>query len=286
MRSSVLSWSNVAALRIVQKSIAPGRSPTTWRRQLPRSRSARQEAVRRRDARYFDTLRPTMSAAKKPKKPGRRANPGEPTVRVDPALKRAYDNLIALISKASAKEAEDFDTRWEAAARIVEHEPPLYVFGGYKSADDFYRKVMNEEPRNARRFMRVAKLASPRDEETYGVSKLDAALAYVEAKLGHPLEHPPLPVHLSRLRIGGLTLDEAREKALQSPAATKRGGRKNLTRGKQSKNAPLAERRPIWLIAGGAASDGRVYLGLWDWAWGGWISTDGYIIGGVDFTSW
>jgi hypothetical protein len=150
-----------------------------------------------------------MPVAKKPKKPGRRANPGEPTVRVDPALKRAYDNLVALISKASAKEAEDFDTRWEAAARIVDHEPPLYGFGGYKSADDFYRRFMNEEPRNARRFMRVAKLASPRDEETYGVSKLDAALAYVEAKLGHPLAHPPLPVQLSRLRIGGLTLDEA-----------------------------------------------------------------------------
>ena len=108
-----------------------------------------------------------------------------PTVPLSPLLKRAYQSLVAKISSASAKEAQDFDARWEAAAKIVDHDPPLYVFGGYASPDEFYRKVMNEEPRNARRYVRVAKLASPRDEETYGVSKLDAALGYVEAKLGH-----------------------------------------------------------------------------------------------------
>ena len=42
---------------------------------------------------------------------------------------------------------------------------------------------------------------SPRDEQTYGVAKLDAALGYIEAKLGKPLAHPPLPVSLDRLRI-------------------------------------------------------------------------------------
>jgi hypothetical protein len=55
------------------------------------------------------------------------------------------------------------------------------------------------------------------------------------------------------LRGSGAT-DHVGEKALQSPAATKRGGRKNLTRGKQSKNAPLAERRPIWAAALAPAS--------------------------------
>jgi hypothetical protein len=33
------------------------------------------------------------------------------------------------------------------------------------------------------------------------VNKLDAALGYIEAKLGKPLAHPPLPVSLDRLRI-------------------------------------------------------------------------------------
>ncbi len=90
-----------------------------------------------------------------------RAPKGDVSVRVDPKLKKAYDALVAVIGEASRKEAEDFDRRWEAAAKIVEHEPPLYVLGGYKNADAFFREVMQEEPRNARRFMRVAKYASP-----------------------------------------------------------------------------------------------------------------------------
>jgi len=55
--------------------------------------------------------------------------------------------------------------------------------------------------RTANRYVRVAKFASPRDEELYGVAKLDAALGFVEAKLGTKLEHPPLPIALDRLRI-------------------------------------------------------------------------------------
>jgi hypothetical protein len=132
-----------------------------------------------------------------------------PTITIDPSLKRLYDALTAKIAAASAKEARDFDVRWEAAARIVEHEPPLYFVGGYKTADEFFRRKMHEEPRNARRYMRVAKVASPRDEETYGVAKLDAALGYVEAKLGRSLAHPPLPVALDRLRIDGKLLADA-----------------------------------------------------------------------------
>lgn len=144
----------------------------------------------------------------KKKKPAR-SSPARPTVAVDPALKRAYDTLVATIAAAAAKEAQDFDVRWEAAGKIVEHEPPLYVFGGYKSPDEFFRKAMNEEPRNARRYVRVAKLASAKDEETYGVSKLDAAIGYVEAKLGHAVAHPPLPVAFAKLRFDGKPLEQA-----------------------------------------------------------------------------
>ncbi|HEY1959669.1 MAG TPA: hypothetical protein VGH28_28865 [Polyangiaceae bacterium] len=128
-----------------------------------------------------------------------RAPKGDVRVKVDPKLKKEYDALVAVISDSSRKEAEDFDRRWEAAAKVVEHE--LYVIGGYEDADPFFRAVMQEEPRNARRFMRVAKYASPSEETTYGTSKLDAALGFVEAKLGHPLAHPPLPVAFDKLRI-------------------------------------------------------------------------------------
>ena len=141
-------------------------------------------------------------AAKK-KKPTKKAAAPAPdvVVKVDAKLKKAYDDLVAVISKASRTEMEDFDRRWEAAGAIVDHDPPLYVVGGHRNAAEFFRAVMKEEPRSASRYVRVAKFASPRDEETYGVAKLDAALGYIEAKLGKPLAHPPLPVALDKLRI-------------------------------------------------------------------------------------
>ena len=82
---------------------------------------------------------------------------GDVTVKVDTQLKNQYDALVAQIATASRKESEDFDARWEAAAKIVEHE--LYVLGGFENAEAFFREVMQEEPRNARRYMRVAKYA-------------------------------------------------------------------------------------------------------------------------------
>ena len=122
-------------------------------------------------------------------------------VRVDPKLKREYARLAADIARASANEKKDFDLRWEAAMSIVEHSPPLYLAAGIASVEDFYRDVMHEEPRQAERFIRVAKFASPAEEELYGVSKLEAAIAFVKAKLGTLPAHPPLPVAFNRLRI-------------------------------------------------------------------------------------
>jgi hypothetical protein len=177
------------------------------------------------------------------KKKNPRTPAAVPTVAVDPALKRAYDKLIATITAASAKEAQDFDVRWEAAAKIVDHEPPLYVFGGYKSPDDFFRKAMNEEPRNARRYLRVAKLASAKDEETYGVSKLDAAIGYVEAKLGHAVAHPPLPVAFAKLRFDGKPLEDASVQEINAATAklTSAGRKKPKTPAHTAIAAALAK---------------------------------------------
>lgn len=123
------------------------------------------------------------------------------TVEIDPALKKQWDALAHALDEAARKGASAFDALWEAASAIVEHEPPLYVVGGYRDAADFFRKKLGETKRNAYRYMRVAKFASPHDEEKYGTTKLDAALSYIEAKLGAPLVHPPLPVAFDRLRI-------------------------------------------------------------------------------------
>ena len=144
-----------------------------------------------------------MAAKKTPrsKTPTPRKPTPDVTVKVDAKLKKTYDALVAVIGRSSRTEMEDFDRRWEAAGAIVDHDPPLYVVGGHRNAAEFYRAVMKEEPRTAARYVRVARYASPRDEQTYGVAKLDAALGYIEAKLGKPLAHPPLPVSLDRLRI-------------------------------------------------------------------------------------
>ncbi|HEX7602096.1 MAG TPA: hypothetical protein VF316_10840, partial [Polyangiaceae bacterium] len=140
-------------------------------------------------------------ATKKTKTPRTTHPAPDVVVRVDAKLKKAYDALVAEIQRSSRTEMEDFDRRWEAAGAIVDHDPPLYVVGGHRDAAEFYRAVMKEEPRSARRYVRVARFASPKDEQAYGVAKVDAALGYIEAKLGKPLAHPPLPVALDRLRI-------------------------------------------------------------------------------------
>lgn len=141
----------------------------------------------------------TKKAGKK--RTPKQTNSPDVVVKVDAKLKKAYDSLVAVIAASTHSEMEDFDRRWEAAAAILDHDPPLYVVGGHRDQDEFFRKVMKEEPRTARRYVRVAKFSSPRDEETYGIAKLDAALGFIEAKVGAPLAHPPLPVALDKLRI-------------------------------------------------------------------------------------
>ncbi len=120
-------------------------------------------------------------------------------VPVDPALKKRWDELKRALDDATERGMSAFDERWEIAERIVTHQPPFYIFGGYKNAAEFFSEAMKEDPRSAYRFMRVAKYASPAEEEKYGVSLLDKAIAYIETQHG-PLDGP-LPVAFERLKI-------------------------------------------------------------------------------------
>lgn len=127
-------------------------------------------------------------------------SPRDVKVKVDGKLKKQWDQTLGEIRKAKGRGAEAFDELWEAVARVVEHDPPLYVIGGYGSAAEFFEEVLQEKARTARRFMRVAKYASPREETKYGTTLLDAALAYIEATAGGELSGP-LPIAFERLRI-------------------------------------------------------------------------------------
>lgn len=153
-------------------------------------------------------------------------------VKVDGKLKKQWDETLGVIQKAKAQGADAFDELWEAVARVVEHDPPLYVIGGYGSPKEFFEDVLQEKERTARRFMRVARYASPHEETKYGTTVLDAALAYIEATTGGELSGP-LPIAFERLRIpvvrGGatvrLSLEEATaeeiSKAARSVASTR-----------------------------------------------------------------
>ncbi len=145
-------------------------------------------------------ITPKDKPAPQPKKPANTKAPRDVKVLVDGKLKKQWDQTLTAIKKAKGQGAEAFDELWEAVARVVEHDPPLYVIGGFGSSAEFFAQVLQEKERTARRFIRVAKYATPQEEEKYGTTLLDAALSYVEATAGGPLAGP-LPIAFERLRI-------------------------------------------------------------------------------------
>ncbi len=128
-----------------------------------------------------------------------KVTPKDVKVAVDPSLKKAWDAIAKRIDAAEHEGASSFDELWEAAAEAVDHDPPLYVFGGYKTAAEFFKERLHTDVRTAQRNMRVARYASPAEEERYGTTNLDAALGWLEAKHG-PL-NGRLPVAFDKLKI-------------------------------------------------------------------------------------
>lgn len=175
----------------------------------------------------------TKAAAKTTKGRVAPGKPGAPDVeaKVDADAKRKYEALLATIEASRGEESLMFDRLWEAAGEIVARR--WYLVGGYETAEEFLREVLHEEPRNAYRFILVARYASPREEEKYGTTKLYAALKLIEKKVGQPIEHPPLPIAFDALRIDadGKKLGLAEASVAQIEAATRAlDGAKKVTR--------------------------------------------------------
>ncbi len=152
----------------------------------------------------------------KPARTGMLARPAKVEVTVDRGLKDRWVALLAKLEDAKREGAGAFDEQWETVGAIVEHDPPLYLAGGFATVRDFLEKHVGENERTARRFIRVAKYASPAEEAKYGVSRLDRAIAYVEAKAGGPAKER-LPVAFDKLKVpveaGGKTTLVPLEKA-------------------------------------------------------------------------
>ena len=121
-------------------------------------------------------------------------------VTVDKALAKRWKALDAAVQDARRSGAHAFDRLWESVAEIVEHDPPLYLAGGFATAKAFFASALGETERSARRNMRVAKYASPAEEERFGPTRLDAAIGWIEAKAGAPVKGR-VPVDFEKLKI-------------------------------------------------------------------------------------
>lgn len=120
-------------------------------------------------------------------------------VKVDPKLEARWKQLEHRISAAEGRGAEAYDELWETVAEVVHHDPPLYVFGGYKSESDFYERALHTDLRSAKRNEAVAEHATPKEEAEYGESNIAAALDFITAKFGKLGK--TLPVAFDRLKI-------------------------------------------------------------------------------------
>ncbi len=143
-------------------------------------------------------------AAKKRRRPASLAattKQPDVAVKVDAKLKARWDMLSKLVASAKGRGASAFDELYEAVGDIIDHDPPLYVVGGYANVREFSLAVLKEKERTVTRNVRVARFASPRQETDYGVSKIDAALGYLEAKAGKPLGRVPVDFASLKIRV-------------------------------------------------------------------------------------
>ncbi len=123
------------------------------------------------------------------------------TIEVDAALKAMWLRAEKALEGAKNEGAHAFDAKYEAIGDIIEHDPPLYLAGGMATMSEFFRRYLpGEDERTIQRNVRVARYASPHEEELYGTSAIDAAIAYLEAKLGKPARGR-IPVDFAKLRI-------------------------------------------------------------------------------------
>jgi hypothetical protein len=117
----------------------------------------------------------------------------------DPSLKKRFAALSKIIATAGSEGASAYDEYWEAVGAILA-EPALFLAGGYRNARDYCKRALRVDLRVAQRNVRVAKFATPQEEQTYGPSILDAALGLLEARAGHSLRGK-LPISFERLRV-------------------------------------------------------------------------------------
>ncbi|MBL8914640.1 MAG: hypothetical protein JNM17_28305 [Archangium sp.] len=141
---------------------------------------------------------PKPTAKSKPKPKTKRS--AEVTVKIDAALRALWNEASSRLTHATSAGAQAWDERYEAIADIVEHQPPLYLAGGFATDRAFFEKSVGEDHSTVYRNVRVAKYASAKEVELYGASRLDAAITFVETQNGGALKGRT-PIDFAALRF-------------------------------------------------------------------------------------
>ncbi len=103
-------------------------------------------------------------------------------VPVNKALKSAWEKQKQIILEASRSNMREWDRKYEAVAEVAEHNPPLYLAGGYADLQTFAAEFLHEDVRMLRDWMNVAKLASPDEEALYTPTRLALLLSLMRAQ--------------------------------------------------------------------------------------------------------
>ncbi len=121
-------------------------------------------------------------------------------VTIDVNLKRLYDEAIDSLEAATAQGAKSWDVRYEAIGEILNHNPPLYMAGGFSTDRAFIAQKLKENRQAVYKNIRVARFANADDIERFTPTRLNLAIAWLEAKAGAPLKGNT-PVAFERLRF-------------------------------------------------------------------------------------
>lgn len=173
-----------------------------------------------------------VAARTRPRAPSKKPRGADaaPALPDPAALAKELERELAVIAEADARGAAAWDRKYEAVGRILAQQ--AWRAGAWRSVEDFCQRVLHETRSLTYRSVRVARFATPADEAHFGVSKLDAALDWLEARVGHALGGDALPVRFEKLRVpvkrGDAThrvgLEELTVKELQAATRALRHG--------------------------------------------------------------
>ena len=111
----------------------------------------------------------------------------EVTVKIGADLKKSYDEELKRIERARGEGASAWHELYLATARVLGHDPPMYMAAGHTTDAEFLEAVLGETRQAAYRNIRVAKLSTAAEVAEFSATKLHYGITYVEAKTGETI---------------------------------------------------------------------------------------------------